>query len=201
MKLYLNKASPYARLAMVVIHEKRLADRVELMWTDPWASPPDLLSINPVAKVPALVTDGGLSIVDSVCICTHLDDVGNGPLLLPVETAERVPALMKYGLGRGLIDVAFGVTIERRFANPDCKPVLAERWLAAVQRTIAALDKDPALMRTHEHPDIGDLAIAVGLAYVEFRLPEVPWRGSAPHMVNWFDRVNDRPSMRLTLPE
>ncbi len=193
MKLFLNKASPYARLVMVVIHEKRLADRVELAWTDPWASPPELLAVNPVAKVPALVTDGGLSIIDSVSICTHLDDVGPGPSLLPVETGERIPALMKYGLGRGLIDAAFGVTIERRFANPDGKPVLAERWLTTVQRTIAALEKDPALMRTHEHPDIGDLAIAVGVAYVEFRLPEVRWRDSAPNMVSWFDQMSDRP--------
>jgi glutathione S-transferase len=201
MKLYLNKASPYARLVMVVIHEKRLADKVELVWTDPWASPPDLLSVNPLAKVPALVTDGGLSIIDSVCICTHLDDIGHGPRLLPAETAERIPALMKYGFGRGLIDVAFGVIIERRYANPDSKPLLAERWLTAVQRTIAALEKDPALMHAHEHPGIGDLAIAVGLAYVEFRLPEVRWRGDAPNLVNWFDRMSDRPAMRLTAPE
>ena len=201
MKLYLNKASPYARLTMVVIHEKRLADSVELIWTDPWASPPDLLAVNPVAKVPALVTDGGQSIIDSMCICTYLDEIGNGPQLLPVETLERVLALMKYGLGRGLIDAAFGVTIERRFANPDSKPVLAERWLAAVQRTIAVLEKDPALMRTHEYPDIGDLSIAVGLAYVEFRLAEVRWRGSAPSVGNWFERINDRKSMRLTMPE
>ena len=180
---------------------KGLVDRVELKWTDPWALPPDLLAVNPVAKVPALVTDGGQPIIDSVCICTYLDEIGNGPNLLPVETWERVPALMKYGLGRGLIDAAFGVTIEKRFANPDSKPVLAERWLTTVQRTIGALDKDPALMRTHEHPDIGDLAIAVGLAYVEFRLGEVRWRGSAPHMVNWFERINDRQSMRLTMPE
>src|SRR5476649_366227 len=168
MKLFLNKASPYARLVMVVLHEKRLADRVELAWTDPWASPPELLAVNPVAKVPALVTDGGLSIIDSMCICTHLDDVGSGASLLPAETAQRLLALMKYGLGRGLIDAAFGVTIERRFADPDSKPALAERWFDAVQRTIAAVEKDRALLRPHELPDIGDLALAVGLAYVDF---------------------------------
>jgi glutathione S-transferase len=198
MKLFLNKTSPYARLVMVVIHEKRLADRVELVWTDPWASPPELLAVNPAAKVPALVTDGGLSIVDSACICTHLDDVGSGESLFPAENSARLPALMKYGLGRGLIDTAFGVTIEKRFAAPDTKPVLAERWLTAVQRTIAALQKDAALLRAQDYPDIGDLALAVGLAYVEFRLAEVNWRGGAPGMVKWFERMNERPSMRLT---
>ena len=57
MRLFLNQASPYARLARVVVHEKCLADQVELVWTDPWASPPELLAVNPAAKVPALVTD------------------------------------------------------------------------------------------------------------------------------------------------
>lgn len=201
MKLFLNKTSPYARLVMVVIHEKRLADRVELAWTDPWATPPELLAVNPLAKVPALVTDGGLSMLDSACICAHLDDVGSGPALLPAEATERLPALMKYGLGRGLIDVAFGVTIERRFANPGTKPALAERWLAAVERTTAAVEKDPALLSEHEHPDIGDLALAVGLAYVEFRLAEMRWRTSAPVTGKWLDRMSERRSMRLTQPE
>ena len=201
MKLYLNKASPYARLAAVVVNEKRLTDRVELAWTDPWASPTDLLAVNPVAKVPALVTDAGQPIIDSVCICTYLDDIGHPPLLFPIDATQRLPALMKYGLGRGLIDVAFGVTIERRYTDPNQRSVLAERWQTAVPRTIITLEQDPALMRTREPPDIGDLAIAVGLGYVEFRLPEVRWRPGAPNMSMWFDRMNDRPSMRSTAPE
>ena len=201
MKLFLNKASPYARLVMVVIHEKRLADRVELQWTDPWASPPELLAVNPAAKVPSLLTDGGQPITDSACICAYLDDVGQGPRLLPAAAPDNVPALMKYGLGRGLIDTAFGVTIERRYANPGADAVLPARWLAAVQRTIDVLEKDPALMRTQEQPDMGDFAIAVGLAYVEFRLREVSWRDSARALAGWLDRMQARPSMRLTAPE
>ena len=56
-------------------------------------------------------------------------------------------------------------------------------------------------MRTHELPDIGDLAIAVGLACIEFRLAEIRWRDRAPNMVNWFDQINNRQSMRLAVPE
>ncbi len=201
MKLFLNKTSPYARLVMVVIHEKRLADRVELQWIDPWTSPPELLAVNPAAKVPALLTDGGQPITDSACICAYLDDVGQGPRLLPAAAPDSVPALMKYGLGRGLIDTAFGVTIERRYAKPDAAAVLPARWLAAVERTIDVLEKDPALMRAQEQPDIGDLAIAVGLAYVQFRLQEVRWRDSAQALAGWFDHMQARPSMRLTAPE
>jgi glutathione S-transferase len=196
MQLLLNQASPYARLARVVVLEKKLGDQVELRWTDPWASPPELLAANPAAKVPALVVDGGQSIVDSACIAMHLDQTGQGPTLFP----PGVPTLMKYGLGRSLIDVAFGVTIERRYAPSKEPSVLVERWLAAVARTIAALE-EKALALSHERPDIGDLSIAVGLAYVEFRLKEVSWRAGAPRLAAWCDAIAARPSLRTTAPE
>jgi glutathione S-transferase len=195
MQLFLNKASPYARLVLVTVHEKNLAPRVELRWTDPWASPPELLAVNPSAKVPTLVTDEGQPIVDSVCICMFLDAAGEGPALI----ARDAPALKKHGLGRSLIDVAFGVTIERRYADPNS--VLVQRWLAAVERTIAVLAKDAAVRQAPKQPDFGDLAIAVGLAYVDFRLPEVRWRAGAPTLGAWLDEIAERPSLRATRPE
>lgn len=201
MKLYLNKTSPYARLVMVVAHEKALAEKIECVWTDPWASPAELLAVNPFAKVPALVIGGGEALTESGCICDYLDETGSGRRLMPHELPARLPALRKYGLGRGLIDVAFGVTIQRRFAAPDSRPVLAERWFAAVQRALGVLEHDATLARSSDAPDLGDLALAAGLSYVEFRLPEAGWRASAPQLAQWFDRVAARPAMRLTAPE
>lgn len=201
MKLYLNKTSPYARLVLVVAHEKALADRIEYVWTDPWASPAELLAVNAFAKVPVLVTGAGESLTESGCICDYLDETGGGRRLMPRELPARLPVLRKYGLGRALIDVAFGVTIERRFAAPAGKPVLAERWLAAVQRALGVLDHDAALLRSVDAPDLGDLALAVGLSYVGFRLPEADWRNSASHLAQWFDQFAARPSMLLTAPE
>jgi glutathione S-transferase len=199
MKLYLNKTSPYARLVMVVAHEKALTERIELAWTDPWANPPELLNVNAFSKVPVLVTDDGQPIIESVCICDYLDQIGGAPRLLPTEAAERLPVLRKYGLGRGLIDTAFGVTIERRFSGTDS--TLAVRWLGAVRRAIDALEHDRTLLRSNESPDLGDLALAVGLSYVEFRLPELNWRSASPRLSQWLDRLSARPSMRLSAPE
>lgn len=196
MQLLLNQASPYARLARVVVLEKKLGDQVELRWTDPWASPPELLAANPAAKVPALVLNDGEAIVDSGCIALYLDQTGQGPTLFPSGAA----VLIKYGLGRSLIDVAFGVTIERRYAPLQQPSVLIERWLAAIGRTISVIE-DKVDSRSHAEPDVGDLAIAVGLAYVDFRLKEVAWRASAPRLAAWFDAIAARPSLRTTAPE
>lgn len=201
MKLYLNRTSPYARLVLVVAHEKALADSIECIWTDPWASPEELLAVNAFAKVPVLVTDAREPLAESGCICDYLDEAGGGRRLMPRKLPARLEVLRKYGLGRGLIDAAFGVTIERRFAVPDGKPVLADRWLAAVQRALGVLDRDAALLRSGNTPDLGDLALAVGLSYVGFRLPEASWREAASHLAQRFDQIAARPSMQLTAPE
>lgn len=196
MQLLLNQASPYARLARVVMLEKKLDHDVELRWTDPWASPPELLAANPAAKVPTLVLNDGQAIVDSACIALYLDQAGQGPTLFPAGAATQI----KYGLGRTLIDVAFGVTIERRYSPLQQPSVLIERWLAAIGRTIAAIE-EKADSLSHAKPDIGDLSIAVGLAYADFRLKEVAWRASAPRLEAWCDAIAARPSLRTTAPE
>jgi len=201
MKLYLNKASPYARLVQVVAHEKGLNDRLDLVWTDPWKAPSEFLAINPYSKVPTLVTDDGEAIVDSGCICDYFDHIGGGRRLMMDGSSGRLRALRKYGLGRGLIDVSFGVVIERRFLGQDTKSVLVERWLAAVHRALEALEREKALARAGELPDMGDLAIAVGLGYIEFRLTEINWRPPLPQLSMWYDRLAARASMRASAPE
>jgi glutathione S-transferase len=200
MKLYLNKTSPYARLVMVVAHEKGLERKIAPAWTDPWESSPELLAVNPLSRVPALLTDSGVAIVDSTCICDHLDEVGAGRRLVPDRGDERLRVLRKYGLGRGLIDAAFAVTIERRFHDPHGDLPLATRWLASVERALGAFERDTALLAANGEPDLGDLALAVGLSYTAFRLPEVKWKDTAPALSRWFTRLAARRSMQATAP-
>ena len=201
MKLYLNKTSPYARLVMVVAHEKGLEKKIEPVWTDPWESPPELLAANPFSKVPALTTDSGVTIVDSTCICDYLDEAGGGRRLMPREGEERLRVLRKYGLGRNLIDAAFAVTIERRFHDATVLP-LAGRWLASVGRAIDSFEHDSALLAPGDSPDLGDLALAVGLSYTDFRLSsDVQWKATSPALARWFVRLAARPSMQATAPK
>jgi len=200
MKLFLNKTSPYARLVRVVAIEKGLADAIDHIWVDPWASPEELLSINPLGKVPALVTDENLPISESSCICDYLEFASQHNRLLPLDR-DRPGVLRKLGLGRGLIDVSFGVTIERRFAEKDTESVLAGRWLQAVSATIGVLESMESLTPATEIPDMGDLAIAVGLSYTHFRLPEIGLGIIAPRLSVWMNQMCNRPSFVLTNPE
>jgi glutathione S-transferase len=198
MKLYLNKASPYARLVQVVAHEKGLSSQLELVWTDPWASEAQLLAVTPFSKVPVLIAEDGLPLLESACICDYLDERGSGPRLMPISGGARVAGLRKLGVGRGLIDVAFGAVIQKRYGAADGKSVLIERWGASVARAIEALDNDRTLSLA---PDLGDLAIAVALSYVDFRMKDVEWHAKAPRLSEWYGRMSGRKSMIATAPE
>ena len=198
MKLYLNKASPYARLVQVVAHEKDLSGELELVWTDPWASEDKLLAVTPFSKVPVLIARDGLPLLESACICDYLDEHGRGKRLMPPSGDDRLRAQRKLGLGRGLIDVSFGAVIQKRFGAADAPSTLFERWRVSVVRAVHTLEKDAP---SNIEVDLGDLAIAVALSYVDFRMPDVGWHAKAPRLSAWYDRMSARRSMMATAPE
>jgi len=200
MKLYLNKTSPYARLVLVTAHETELADQLETVWIEPWNDAPELLAVNPLAKVPALVTDDGIALIESSCICDYLITRSRRDDLLPSQPQARADTLRRLGLGRAAIDCAFSVVIQRRF-NDGAGTILSERWLRALPRAAAALDGISGARFGRKQPDLGDLAVAVAFAYVDFRLPEIAWRNDAPVLARLVDAVCTRPSMNATRPQ
>src|ERR1700732_2351546 len=81
MKLYVTYTSPYARLARIVVVEKRLEDRVAILAAK--TRPPDspYYQINPSGRVPYLVDDAGIGMEDSQLICAYLDGLDGKPRL------------------------------------------------------------------------------------------------------------------------
>jgi hypothetical protein len=46
--------------------------------------------------------------------------------------------------------------------------------------------------------DVGAIALASALAYLDFRFPDQPWRGGRPKLTSWFEDFSARPSMQAT---
>jgi glutathione S-transferase len=199
MKLYLNRTSPYARLTLVTVHETGLAEQVEKVWIEPWNDPPELLAVNPLARIPALVTDDGAALIESSCICDYLIARSQRDELLPAQPQARTNTLQRLGLGRAVIDCAFSAVIQRRF-NKGSDTELSQRWLHALPRAAGALDRLSTERNGMQQPDLGDLAVAVAFDYVNFRLPEIAWRDKAPALAKLVDAISARPSMIATRP-
>jgi len=75
MQLYVTYGSPYARLARIVVVEKGLGDRVEIIEAKTRMKDSPYYQISPSGRVPYLVDDTGVGMEDSQLICAYLDSL------------------------------------------------------------------------------------------------------------------------------
>lgn len=195
MKLHWAPTSPYARKALVAAHECGLADRLELVATTPETVEADLSAVNPLGRIPALITEEGEALYDSLAICEYFDHLA-GRGLFPPPGPERWTVLRRHTLGQGIIDAAVASVNERR--RPDGER--SASWLAARTREIArALDAlEAEAARLGLGPDLGTIAIAVALAYLDFRFADDDWRDGRPTLTAWHADQARRPAMAAT---
>ena len=184
MELYLNKTSPYARVARICAIEKQLGQDVDLIWVDPWADDKALLIANPNGKIPVLVTNEGEAISESLLIASYLD--GLSPTNSLLRTPDYTDVLALSGLSQGLTDAAFTTVISRKhFGNESDSTVLGVRRQNAITRCLQKLE---AMVNTDvmsSDINLGQIVTGVALSYIDFRLPELQWRNDQPLLADW----------------
>ncbi len=196
MQLLLNATSPFARVARVVALEKGLSDQLQLVWCDPWNNDPALLARHPQGRIPVLVTDDGTAIAESLLIAQYLDHMGSGAPLIPPQ--QIGPVLARTSVAYGLMEAAFNVVIARKHegAAADAS-VMGQRRLAAMSRALSQLEKHlSAPVQTHITLD--QIATAVALAYVQFRLPAWFPAEDYPQLHQWLQQAEQRASLAHT---
>ncbi|WP_042411910.1 glutathione S-transferase family protein [Comamonas aquatica] len=196
MQLFLNATSPFARVARIAALEKGLAERVQLVWSDPWNHDPALLAVHPQLRIPVLVTDEGQAIAESLLIAQYLDQIGTGPALVP--PAQCAAVLAQASVGYGLMEAAFAVVIARKYQGAEADAsVLGQRRLAALGRTLAQLEQMPPRSVGADF-SLDQITVAVGLEYVRFRLPALLPAETTPRLHAWLEAARQRPSLHAT---
>jgi glutathione S-transferase len=79
MKLYVTYISPYARLARILVLEKGMSERVDIVEAKTRTFDSPYYRINPSGRVPYLVDDAGIGMEDSQLICSYLDNLDGKP--------------------------------------------------------------------------------------------------------------------------
>ncbi len=201
MKLFYSATSPYVRKVMIIAHHLGVTDKIEKL--DAAASPVtrdrNIVSFNPLTKVPAAMTDDGLMLFDSRVICEYLDSQGNGGLF-PSAGRARWIALMQQALGDGLLDAALLVRYERAVRPPEFH---WQAWDAGqFSKIIDCLNEIEKQAPTLEVKrfTIGEITIACALGYLDFRFPEIEWRSKYPLTKKWFEDFAKMPAMVVTEP-
>ncbi|KAB2845805.1 MAG: glutathione S-transferase [Hyphomicrobiaceae bacterium] len=199
MKLFSHPFSPYGRKVKIAAKVKGVFDDIEVLTVDTNKGDAELSRHNPLAKIPALVIAGGMTIFDSHVICEYLDSLKPTPVLFPKSGAERWRVLTLGALGDGMLDAALLLVYEHRF-RPEEKIVQSwkDRQQAKVDGALAQLEANlPPFEGT---PDYGSLTIAAALGYLDFR-HEGKWRGKCPKLVHWLDRFAQAvPAFAATKP-
>ncbi|KIC19997.1 glutathione S-transferase [Leisingera sp. ANG-Vp] len=197
MKLYYAAASPFVRKVMVLLHETGQLDSVAIhdVATSPVAPSADVQVSNPLAKIPALERNDGPALYDSRVICAFLDERAGGRLYGGGWDTKLLEATAD-----GIMDAAVLMSYEKRL-RPEEKQW--DEWLAAQQSKVlggcAALN---ARWMSHlQGPlDMGQIAVACALSYVDFRHPDAGWRQGNEALADWFADFESRPSMQATKP-
>ena len=186
---------------MVAAHELGLAERIETTFLRPSPLQADatLSRENPLSKIPVLVTDDGETIFDSRVICEYLDTLHAGPKLVPAAGPQRWRVLRTQALGDGILEAGVQVFYER-LHRP--KELQWQPWsVGQAQKAAQALDALEAQVEALRGPlDLGQIAIACTLGWLEFRDVLPALREARTELFTWYDEFRERPSMKATVP-
>lgn len=200
MKLYTSPTSPFVRKVLVLIREAGIGgiDTEEVSGTPvaPGSLPVDL---NPLGKIPALVLDDGRALYDSRVITRYLDQRAAAGLY---PAGERLwDTLALEAMADGMMEAAVLMVYESRIRPEERRhePWVEAQWLKVAR----ALDAAETRWQAHLGGplDMGQIALAVALGYLDFRHSARDWRKDRPALATWEAGVAQRPALRATAPQ
>lgn len=200
MRLYTSPTTPFGRKVQVALIEAGLTGLVQVETVggtplDPGTLP---LDSNPLGKIPALVRGEGAAIYDSRVICRYLDDLSGGKLY--PKGIDLWDTLVLEATADGMLDAAVLMVYETRLRPEEARfaPWVDGQW-AKVARAL-----DAAETRWTAHlsgpADMGHMALACALAYLDFRHAARDWRAGRPKLALWEAGFAGRASMVATRP-
>jgi len=200
VKLFYSPASPYARKVRMVIIERGLEAHVEGVPVSANDDPPELIAVNPLGKIPVLITDDGIPLYDSPVICACLDahPQGQGDRLRPHTGDARWLVMRAEALGDGMMDLGVALTAEGRKPDGEKSPTLAARQQGQLLRALNSAHETLRLLPNE--PTLGHLALAAALGYLDLRQPGLNWREQRGELAGWHEAFAKRPSYVQTTP-
>jgi glutathione S-transferase len=199
LRLYVTRPSPYARKAWAAVLELGLAGQVEIIELPgrmPTVPKPDLDAVNPLGKVPALITDEGELIADSPVIVAFLDDLAGGRLIPPAPGRWR--SLTLQALADGCMDAGVVVRVEQLKNESRRDPAEIEAHRAKIGRALDLVDREQRWLDGGF--DVGALAVVCAIDWLIFReiLPD-PLVGR-PRLAEWHSANRGRPALLPNRP-
>lgn len=200
MQLIYAAASPFARKVRVLAAETGLLERIELLDTAvlPTTLNERVNALNPLGKIPVLLSDDGEALYDSRVICEYLDTLHQGAKLLP-DGAARWQVLRLAALADGLMDAALLARYERAARPAELQwSAWLEGQLGKIQRALAELERQVGQLQGPL--DLAQIGVACALGYLDFRFADLDWRAAHPGLAAFQQAFALRASMQASAP-
>lgn len=203
MKLIGNTTSPFVRKVRIVMAEKKLD--YQFVEDNVWSEHSTIGESNPLGQVPCLIMDGADAIFDSRVIVEYLDTLSPVGKLIAAGGRERAAIKTWEALADGVLDAAVAARLEATWAQraPEqrCQPWIA-RQMGKIEQSLRAMSHGLA-DKPYCHGNalsLADVAVGCCLGYLDFRLPDVDWRGAYPNLQRLYDKLAQRSSFVQTQP-
>lgn len=198
MKLYSSPTSPFVRIVHIAALEKGLKDQIEFIAArEPEAG---LDKLNPLDKIPTLITDDGETLIESRLIALYLDGLGT-PRLYPADPAARRRVLQQEAIILGVMDAVGLRRQEARREDSEQSAWWVGRQMLKYQRGMDKIENE--LERFTDNDTIIPFELCCALEYID-RLQEnvadLAWRENHPKMVAWLAQFRETPSIAATRP-
>jgi len=199
MKLYMTETSPYARIVRIVVLEKGLEKRVEMIPAQTRRVGSPYYEINPSGRIPYLVREDGVGLEDSAVICKFLDQFTE-PRCFDLPPGEEAWEAQRLGAVAGSLLEGVSVWVrELRRPVDERSPTILAHEASRSERLIDLWENQihhPLMLGTLS---MAQIALITGLQ-MELQIPDFDWRPGHPELSDWADRMAERPSVAATMP-
>jgi glutathione S-transferase len=199
MKLHCTPGSPYARMARVMVIEKGLEGRVEVIFAQTRKQGSPYYEINPSGRVPYLVRDDGVGMEESQVICAYLDQLDGKPAFQVPSGEQGWEARRLESLARSLLD---GLTVWlRELYRPENErsPGVIRHEIDRAARLVDLWGREIGHPLMHGALNMAQLTLACALG-LEVRNPGFDWRSGHARLIDWYEPIAARPSFQATIP-
>lgn len=201
MKLIGSLTSPYVRKVRVVLAEKKID--YDLVLDSPWVEGNQVVTLNPLGKVPVLVLDDGSTLYDSRVIAEYLDMVAPNNHLIPASGRERISVRRWEALADGVLDAAVAAFLESRRPDGERSQSWIDRQRGKVGQALGVMADDLGEQAwCHGNSfSLADIAVGCALGYVSFRLGDIGWGEQYPNLAQFYEKLMQRPAFIETVPQ